>query len=282
MQLFVKIIPLRAGSAEPAGKPRIITCPPDVEPDTILSFLTQRMGEVIETMCTSTQRHERIDIGWIFPGPRAAQPQDAIEFACVPLMETNDGLQPMFEVQADRRLEFGQLAVSRGIVYKIVQQPHRAYHPSADPDISASHPRERAPRDELDHLLADIAHQAGAKMLVYPRPGPAARRIILENDRDDRGTRYQEAALGEDGTLTITGRDQGPVVSEFFGADITCYEWVYVVAPARVPALVQILAGHDGDDVVALLAAYHQQRQGQISDLMKHPDVTADFSNRHS
>ncbi len=48
MQLFVKVIPLRAGTGEPAGEPRLVCCPPDVEPDTSLSFLTQRLGEVIE------------------------------------------------------------------------------------------------------------------------------------------------------------------------------------------------------------------------------------------
>jgi hypothetical protein len=71
-------------------------------------------------------------------------------------------------------------------------------------------------------------------------------------------------------------------VREFFGTGITCYEWVYVVAADRVPALIQILAGRDGDDVLALLAGYYQHARGQLSGLMKHPDVMADFSNWHS
>jgi hypothetical protein len=43
MRLFVKVIPLRAGTSEPAGEPRLVRCPRDVEPDTVLSFLTQQL-----------------------------------------------------------------------------------------------------------------------------------------------------------------------------------------------------------------------------------------------
>jgi hypothetical protein len=39
MRLYVKITLLRPGTAEPAGPPKITACPPDVEPDTIRSFL---------------------------------------------------------------------------------------------------------------------------------------------------------------------------------------------------------------------------------------------------
>jgi hypothetical protein len=52
--------------------------------------------------------------------------------------------------------------------------------------------------------------------------------------------------------------------------------------PGRVPALIRLLGGHDRDDLLTLLAAYHQRDGGQISDVMKHPDVAADFSNWHS
>jgi hypothetical protein len=91
-----------------------------------------------------------------------------------------------------------------------------------------------------------------------------------------------DAALEEDCTLRITGHDRGVRVSEFFGAAITSYEWVYLVAADRIPALIRLLGGHDGDDVLALLAGYHQLADRQISDIMNHPDVTAHFSNWHS
>ena len=135
---------------------------------------------------------------------------------------------------------------------------------------------------ELDQALAAIADQTGATLRVYPRPGRAARRIVLRNDRDDRGTRYQDAALEHDGTLRITGHDQGLRVSEFWGKAITSYEWVYLVAADRIPALIRLLGSHDGDDVLALLAACHQRTDGQLSDILNRPDVTAHFSNWHS
>lgn len=135
---------------------------------------------------------------------------------------------------------------------------------------------------ELDQALAAIARHTGATLRIYPRPGRAARRIVLRNDRGDRGTRYEDAALDHDGTLRISGHDQGPRVSESWGDAITSHEWVYVVACDRVPALLRLLGGRDGDDVLAVLGSYHQGASGQISDLMSHPDVTAHFSNWHS
>ena len=60
MPLFVKVIPLRAGTGEPDGDPRMLRCPGDVEPDTILPFLTQRLGEAIDTVWTSTEHHEHL------------------------------------------------------------------------------------------------------------------------------------------------------------------------------------------------------------------------------
>src|SRR5580693_509683 len=132
MELFIKIIPLRAGTSEPVGQPRIVACPADVGPDTILSFLTQQLGEVIDTLWTSTERHRRVGAGWLFPGPEAAEPQEAVELACVPLIETADGQRPMFEVQADERVEFAQASAAHGLDCSVVRQPQRAYQPAAD------------------------------------------------------------------------------------------------------------------------------------------------------
>jgi hypothetical protein len=286
MQLFVKVIPLQAGTSEPAGEPRLVCCPPDVEPDTVLSFLTQQLGEVIETVRTPTEHHGRLGVGWVFPGAPATGRCEAVELACVPFVESpGEALQPMFEVQADQRRQFAQLADSHSLDTTVIQRPHRAYHPATSPAGQGNGTPDAQPAgpvSELDQALAAIAHQMGATLRIWPRPGPVARRIVLRDERDDRGTRYLAAALEADGTLRITGHDQGPRVSEFFGAAITSYEWVYLVAAGRIPALIRLLGGHDGDDVLALLAAYHQHVGEQISDLMNHPDVTAHFSNWHS
>jgi len=83
-------------------------------------------------------------------------------------------------------------------------------------------------------------------------------------------------------TLRITGHDQGAGVSDFFGAAITSYQWAYLITPDRIPALTRLPGGQDGDDVLALLATYHQHTGGQLSDIMNHPDATAHVSNWHS
>jgi hypothetical protein len=286
MPLFVKVIPLRAGTSEPAGEPRLLCCPPDVEPDTILSFLTQRLGEPVELVRMSTEHHERPGVGWIFPGSPATGERDAVEVACVPFLESPGGaLRPMFEVQAEQRRQFAKLADSHELEVTVLQAPHRAYHPAAGTggqDTATPGSQPAGPVGELDQALATIAGQAGATLHTYPRPGPAARRVILRDDRDDRGTRHLDAAVERDGTLRITGHDQGPRVSEFWGEAITSYDWVYVIAADRIPALIRVLGGHDGDDVLALLAACHQRVGGQLSDLLAHPDVAAEFSNWHS
>jgi hypothetical protein len=199
MQLFVKVIPLRAGTGESAGEPRMLCCPPDVEPDTVLSFLTQRLGEVIETVWTSAEEHKRLDIGWVFPGAPATVPQDAVQVACVPFIEGPGGsLQPLFEVQASQRRQFAQLADSHNLDTTVIQQPHRAYHPAAGhagQDTSTPDAQPAGSLGELGQALAAIARQTGATLRSYPRPGHATRRIVLREDHDGRGTHYQDAAL---------------------------------------------------------------------------------------
>ena len=105
----------RAAGCEPAGEPRVSRCPPDAEPDTVLSSLTQQLGEVIETPCTPNEHHRRLGIGWIFPDTPATGPQEAAELACMPFIESPGGLlQFMDEVQAERCAQFAQLADGHG------------------------------------------------------------------------------------------------------------------------------------------------------------------------
>ena len=92
-------------------------------------------------------------------------------------------------------------------------------------------------RDKLDQIMAQIASETGATVHAYPRRRRAVRRVILRDVRDNRGTWLEVAQIEDDGTLRINGHDTGPRVSEFFGTAITSYEWVYLVAPARVDSL---------------------------------------------
>ena len=141
---------------------------------------------------------------------------------------------------------------------------------------------EMAGRAQLDSRMAEIAQSTGATLHTYPRPGRAVRRVILRDLRDDSGTRFEAAQIEDDGTLRIVGHDTGRRVSEFWGAPITSYEWVYVVGPERASVLRVRLTGEDGGDVLAALEAYYKQHEGRLHDLLTSREVSADFSNWHS
>lgn len=187
----------------------------------------------------------------VLRGPRATRSHKAADFACVPFIETPGGsLQPPFEAQP------GQRRQPAGPGDRVIQRTRRADGLAAAPtgqDSGTPDAPTTGPWGGLDQALAAIARQTEATLRIYPRPGRAVRHIVLRNDRDGRGTRYEDAALEHDGTLRITGHDQEPRVSEFWGDAITSYEWVYLVACDRIPALIRLLGGHDGDDAIALL-----------------------------
>ena len=138
-------------------------------------------------------------------------------------------------------------------------------------------------RRRLDETMRQIAEQTGATLHIYQHPGPAARRVILRDTRNERGTQFEAAQIDDDdGTLRVTGHHTGPGVSEFFGDAITSYDWAYVIAPDRVGTLFTLLGGRAGGDVLDLLATYHDQHGGQMNDLLRGPQVAATFSNWHS
>jgi hypothetical protein len=83
----------------------------------------------------ATEKHQRVDIGWIFSDQRdsaaTAAPADLL---CVPLVDIGGGsLNPMFELLADQRQDFEQLAAS-GALHEltIVESPQRHYEPKPD------------------------------------------------------------------------------------------------------------------------------------------------------
>ena len=137
-------------------------------------------------------------------------------------------------------------------------------------------------RARLDETMTQIADQTGATLHIYHHPGHGARRVVLRDIRNDHGAQFEAAQLDDDGTLRVTGHHTGPGVSEFFGDAITSYDWAYVIVPDRVGTLVTVLGGQPGDDVLDLLATYHDQHGGQMNDLLQEPQVAATFSNWHS
>jgi hypothetical protein len=132
MRLHVKITPLRPGTAESAGRPEMLRCPAGVEPDTVQSFLIQHFGEPIEVAWTTTERHERVDLGWIFRAPPEVETE--AEVMCVPFIDIGDGpLRPMFELLADQRQDFEHLAATGDLdALTVIEAPPRRYAPGAD------------------------------------------------------------------------------------------------------------------------------------------------------
>jgi hypothetical protein len=233
VQLFVKIVPLKAGSAEAAGDEEVIPCPPDVEPDTILSFLAQKFGELIDTAWTSTERHPRLETGWIFPGTSAVPPMEAIEFLCVPFIQAADGsLQSMFELLADQRQEFDQLAKSRAVdEYVVIEQPQRAYRSSA-----GGH----AQRDAL------IEHAGNSEV------GRTMDKVTLRDEVDGGERRYLGAHLDETGSLVIDGQDLGPSTAPVSSDGE--YEWWVTISAQHIPQLLALLDAPPASDILEVLA----------------------------
>jgi hypothetical protein len=141
---------------------------------------------------------------------------------------------------------------------------------------------DRRDHGHLDAAIAEIARYSAATVHVYPRPGRVVKRIQLRDTQHDQGTQSESAELDTDGTLRVVGRDAGPKVSDFFGASITRYEWVYVLTREQVSRLRSALGADADDDVLAALRAYYDQQRGQIHDLLTSPQVAANFSNWHS
>jgi hypothetical protein len=137
-------------------------------------------------------------------------------------------------------------------------------------------------RRRLDETMEQLARDTGGTLHIYPRPGEAQRRIVLRDVRTGTDSSYEDAVVESDGTVRVTGVDRGAKVSSFFGEDIVSYDWVYVVSSERVADLVAALGGGDGDDVLALLAAYYERENGRLYPLLTSAAVGAAFSNWHS
>jgi len=136
--------------------------------------------------------------------------------------------------------------------------------------------------ERVEAVLEEVAAQAGGTVRRAPQPGREVRRVVLMDLVDKRGAMFEVAALEDDGTVRVSGHDRGARVSTYFGPGITSYEWVYIVPPGRVGNLVGALGGGGDDDVLDLLAGYHQRNHGRIGMLLRSREVAAEFANWHS
>ena len=74
-------------------------------------------------------------LGWISAALPGGEPIQGVELLCVPVIDAEDGpLKPLFEVLADQRQDFEQLAATSAIdKLTIVEAQMREYHPKAGP-----------------------------------------------------------------------------------------------------------------------------------------------------
>jgi hypothetical protein len=152
----------------------------------------------------------------------------------------------------------------------------------AEPTGSERRRGEAADPGQVDVAMEGIAAETGAALHRYPRPGQAVGQVVLLDHHDDGGSQVEMAVLEVDGSLRVSGHDQGSRVSRFFGSGITSYDWVCVIPAARVGNLVKALGGDEGGDVLGLVAAYHEQHGGRLDPVLRRPEVGTEFSNWHS
>ncbi len=75
-------------------------------------------------------------------------------------------------------------------------------------------------RGNPDQAMAAIADEVGETLHAYPRAGRAVRRVVLRDDHDDRGTRFEAAQTDDDGSVRVVGHDAGPGVSDVVGEPV--------------------------------------------------------------
>ena len=204
MDLYIKVASVRAGTSDSVDA-RLEPCPPGVEAATVRSYLARRFGEPLRLVWTSTSRHPRVDIGWVFPGGPAAGTDAAPEILCIPALLADDGtLQDLFELQADQRQDFERLATSGASGgHQVITAPPRDSHSATTTAGSASGAPARDPADtsrpgdwqgELDRTITQIARQTGATLHRCPRHGPAGRCALLPDTADSRGSPGRSSA----------------------------------------------------------------------------------------
>jgi hypothetical protein len=140
VKIFVNVTPVKTGTAEPVGAVQKVGCPGDIEPDTLLSYLTQQFGEPLEAAWTTTARHPKLQVGWIFPSPAhdgsgTAPPLDR-ELLVVPFTYDAEGsVIPFFEYQADAWSQFNEIAERGGfddtVHFTLPQRTYEAHDTSA-------------------------------------------------------------------------------------------------------------------------------------------------------
>jgi len=91
--------------------------------------------------------------------------------------------------------------------------------------------------------------------------------VVLRDERSGLNRRHLEASIDATGDLHIDGHDLGPATSAVSGDGE--YEWFQVIVAADVPAVVALLDGHAGADVLAVLRHWTGPRSYQLEQRLR-------------
>jgi hypothetical protein len=105
--------------------------------------------------------------------------------------------------------------------------------------------------------------------------------ITLNEEHTEQNSRHLWASITEDADLMIQGQDLGPTVEQFWGSDLSEYEWNIIVRSPDIPRLIAALGGKDGDNVLSLLAARCSESEEYASkSFLDEHGVPAEFWSR--
>ena len=137
MRLFVKVTPIKSGASKALDEGEILRCPADVEPGTLLSFLSQRFGPVVDTAWPSTERHGRRARGWILAGTDGWSGQQVL---CEPFAEAEDGTtRSMAELLVDRSTEVDESVRCTELADNpVIAVRYHTHRPELDDEAGAS------------------------------------------------------------------------------------------------------------------------------------------------
>lgn len=97
------------------------------------------------------------------------------------------------------------------------------------------------------------------------------RRVELREERFDGGSRYLTARMSEAGELLIIGQDLGEGTPD--GDE---YEWTYTYSPDTIPAVVEVLGGDSGDDVLDVLEGWRGERSYDLEQALRDSGIPRD------
>jgi len=102
------------------------------------------------------------------------------------------------------------------------------------------------------------------------------RTVRLRSEHDGNDSRNLWASLNEGGSLVIEGQDLGPATA-IISSDGE-YEWTETFAPVHIPALVALLGGAEGADILDVLEGYTDQRSYELERLIRDSDIPHSIS----